>query len=40
VVTLHAQRETARYLVEDKGAVYTFTAVKDFTVVVSAPRGR
>lgn len=26
---LHAQRETARYLVEDKGAAYVFTAVKD-----------
>jgi predicted transposase YbfD/YdcC len=26
---LHAQRETARYLVEDKGADYIFTAVKD-----------
>jgi len=26
---LHCQRETARYLVEDKGADYIFTAVKD-----------
>jgi predicted transposase YbfD/YdcC len=26
---LHAQRETARYLVEDKGAAYVFTAIKD-----------
>jgi predicted transposase YbfD/YdcC len=26
---LHCQRETARYLVEDKGAAYVFTAVKD-----------
>ena len=26
---LHAQRETARYLAEDKGADYIFTAVKD-----------
>jgi predicted transposase YbfD/YdcC len=26
---LHAQRETARYLVDDKGADYIFTAVKD-----------
>ena len=26
---LHVQRETARYLVEDKGADYLFTAVKD-----------
>ena len=26
---MHAQRETARYLVEDKGADYIFTAVKD-----------
>jgi hypothetical protein len=25
---LHAQRETARYLVEDKGAAYVFTAIK------------
>jgi predicted transposase YbfD/YdcC len=25
----HAQRETARYLVEDKGAAYVFTAIKD-----------
>jgi predicted transposase YbfD/YdcC len=32
VITLdamHCQRETARYLVEDKGADYIFTAVKD-----------
>jgi predicted transposase YbfD/YdcC len=32
VITLdamHAQRETARHLVEDKGADYIFTAVKD-----------
>ena len=32
VVTLdamHAQQETARFLVEDKGAAYVFTAVKD-----------
>jgi predicted transposase YbfD/YdcC len=26
---LHAQRDTARYLVEDKGAAYVFTAIKD-----------
>ncbi|MGH3784642.1 MAG: ISAs1 family transposase [Pseudonocardiaceae bacterium] len=26
---LHAQRETARYLVEDKGAAYVFTAIKN-----------
>ncbi|MCA1673002.1 MAG: ISAs1 family transposase, partial [Actinobacteria bacterium] len=26
---LHAQRETARYLVQDKGAAYVFTAIKD-----------
>ena len=26
---LHVQKETARYLVEDKGADYLFTAVKD-----------
>jgi predicted transposase YbfD/YdcC len=26
---LHAQRETARYLVKDKGAAYVFTAIKD-----------
>jgi predicted transposase YbfD/YdcC len=26
---LHAQRETARYLVEDKGAAYVFTAITD-----------
>ena len=26
---LHAQRETARYLVEDKGAASVFTAIKD-----------
>ena len=26
---LHAQRGTARYLVEDKGAAYVFTAIKD-----------
>ncbi|MDQ3764244.1 MAG: ISAs1 family transposase [Actinomycetota bacterium] len=26
---LHGQRETARYLVEDKGAAYVFTAIKD-----------
>jgi predicted transposase YbfD/YdcC len=26
---LHAQRETARYLVEHKGAAYVFTAIKD-----------
>lgn len=26
---LHAQRETARYLVADKGAAYVFTAIKD-----------
>ena len=26
---LHAHRETARYLVEDKGAAYVFTAIKD-----------
>jgi predicted transposase YbfD/YdcC len=26
---LHTQRETARYLVEDKGAAYVFTAIKD-----------
>ena len=26
---LHAQRETARYLVEDKAAAYVFTAIKD-----------
>jgi len=25
----HVQKETARYLVEDKGADYLFTAVKD-----------
>ena len=25
----HVQKETARYLVEDKGAGYLFTAVKD-----------
>jgi hypothetical protein len=27
---MHVQRETARHLVEDKGADYLFTAVKDF----------
>jgi predicted transposase YbfD/YdcC len=26
---LHAQRDTARYLVDDKGAAYVFTAIKD-----------
>jgi predicted transposase YbfD/YdcC len=26
---LHAQHETARYLVQDKGAAYVFTAIKD-----------
>ncbi|MGH3094986.1 MAG: ISAs1 family transposase [Streptosporangiales bacterium] len=26
---MHCQKETARYLVEDKGAAYVFTAVKD-----------
>jgi len=26
---LHVQRDTARYLIEDKQAAYVFTAVKD-----------